>query len=55
MVHNGINEGCLWGELSNFWIKFEKGEVIDYGAEEGEEVLKNIIRKNITKQTEMDL
>ena len=29
--------------INNFWIKFEKGEVIDYGAEEGEEVLKNII------------
>lgn len=23
MVHNGINVGCLWGELNNFWIKFE--------------------------------
>lgn len=29
--------------INNFWIKFEKGEVIDCGAEEGEEILKNII------------
>lgn len=29
--------------INNFWIKFEKGQVVDFGAEEGEEVLKNII------------
>ena len=29
--------------INNFWIKFENGVAIDCGAEEGEEVLKNII------------
>lgn len=29
--------------INNFWIRFKDGIVIEYGAEEGEEVLKNII------------
>lgn len=29
--------------INNFWLKFEDGVVVEYGAEEGEEVLKNII------------
>ncbi len=29
--------------INNFWIKFEKGIAIECGAEEGEDVLKNII------------
>lgn len=29
--------------VNNFWLRFEKGKVIDFGAEEGYEVLKRII------------
>lgn len=30
--------------IKNFWIEFEDGEAIKWGAKEGEEVLKNIIK-----------
>ena len=29
--------------VNNFWLKFENGKVVDFGAEEGNEVLKRII------------
>lgn len=29
--------------IDNFWLKFEQGKVVDFGAERGEEVLKNLL------------
>lgn len=29
--------------IDNFWLKFENGVVVDFGAERGEEVLKNLL------------
>ena len=36
LVHNG-------SVISNFWLRFEGGRVVDFGAERGEDVLRSII------------
>jgi aminopeptidase len=36
LVHNGA-------VISNFWVRFEGGRVVDFGAERGEDVLRSII------------
>lgn len=36
LVHNG-------SVIRNFWLKFEQGAVVDYGAEQGEDVLTGIL------------
>ena len=36
LVHNG-------SVISNFWVRFEGGRVVDFGAERGEDVLRSII------------
>ena len=39
LVYNGFI-------IDNFWIKFEKGKVVEYDAEKGKEVLKEIINSD---------
>lgn len=36
LVHNG-------SVIRNFWLRFENGSVVDFGAEQGEDVLRSII------------
>lgn len=39
LVYNG-------GKIDKFWLKFENGKVIDFGAEKGKEILESIINSD---------